>query len=332
MGANDLRNSPILSAIVPVTKMSGRLKNLDSWLGLVELLPVEIIIVHDIQDTKTSAELLNLVKKYKNLDITIHEGKFGSPGGARNAGIAFAQGQWTAFWDSDDLPSVVEIVNCINLANLEIEIIIGDFEIHQDSESKRKLHHQNLNLVALNPGLWRMVFRNKITTKAEFEEFLMGEDQLFVASMNLNSRKIMFSRSIFYKYFKGSPHQLTSNRVALSENELALQKLTQLVLAESKYQNMVSEIIRVRLFLNLVKQNKKILLNPISLYRQKSKYMISIKKLFLVSGLLTTSKLLELFPKRYFDEGQLNSSSSSHNRSTESFKKTDKRLRHKRPK
>ncbi len=300
MGRNDLRTSPLLSAIVPVTKMSGRLTNLDSWLDLIELLPIEIIIVHDIQDDKTSAELLNLVKKYKKLGITIHEGEFGSPGGSRNAGIVFAQGLWTAFWDSDDLPNVMEIMNSINLADREIEIIIGDFEIQQDSESKLKQHHKKLSLVALNPGLWRMVFRSKITKETPFEEFLMGEDQLFVASLNLNSRKILFSRSIFYRYFKGSPHQLTSSRLALLENDLALQKLTQLVFAETKYQNKVSEIIRVRLFLNLVKQNKKIFLNPIYLYHQKLKYMISIKKLFLVGGLLTTSKLLELSPKKLF--------------------------------
>ena len=318
MGVNDLRNSPLLSAIVPVTRMSGRLKNLDSWLGLVDLLPIEIIIVHDIQDGKTSAELLNLFKKYKNLGITIHEGQFGSPGSARNAGLAFAQGQWIAFWDSDDLPNVVEIMTCINRASPEVEVIIGDFEIIRDSESKAKQHHQNLNLVALNPGLWRMVLRSQITRETLFEEFLMGEDQLFVASLNLSSRKILFSRSIFYKYFKGSPHQLTSSRVALLENDLALRKLTRLVLAESKYQNKISEIIRVRLFLNLVKQNKELFLNPILFYRQKLKYKISIKKLFLVARLLATSKLLGLLSTKFFSYRKHNYSSSSHIRSTRS--------------
>jgi uncharacterized protein YidB (DUF937 family) len=62
-------NASSLSVIIPMTRMAGRMQNLDSWLSNSAGLPINIVIVHDIQDSFTAEELKELVKKYNNLKI-----------------------------------------------------------------------------------------------------------------------------------------------------------------------------------------------------------------------------------------------------------------------
>ena len=95
----------LLTAIVPVTKMAGKLQHFEEWLSICRGLPIEIIVCHDVQDDQTGPELTKIFESL-NLEnkLIFLEGTYDSAGLARNAGIPLASGEWIVFWDSDDLP------------------------------------------------------------------------------------------------------------------------------------------------------------------------------------------------------------------------------------
>ena len=100
-----------LSIIVPVTKMHGRLDNFKKMVEDISNLSIQLIVVHDIDDDKTGRELQIILKN--NANIKLIEGKYGSAGGARNAGLELVDSEWIGFWDSDDKPQVKQYLDLV---------------------------------------------------------------------------------------------------------------------------------------------------------------------------------------------------------------------------
>ena len=217
---------------------------------------MEVIIVHDIQDSKTSAELLNLVERHKGLRIIFIEGEYGSPGAARNVGLDLLNGNWVAFWDSDDLPEVSNVMRAVDTSAPIVEVIIGNFVVEEGEERILCEHKRDLNRVALNPGLWRMVFKASVFNEIRFENLRMGEDQLVLISLNLMRREIEFVNQVFYKYVRGHPTQLTSNQSAKNEVSITLLRLLKLIEDNPALKNNFSELVKFKLFLSTVKNKK----------------------------------------------------------------------------
>ena len=94
---------PLLSVIVPVARMSGRLALMQSWLTSISNLDtVEVIVVHDKQDEETSRELREILNSVNSDRCILIEEFVNSPGLARNLGLKAASGIWVIFADSDD--------------------------------------------------------------------------------------------------------------------------------------------------------------------------------------------------------------------------------------
>ena len=77
-----------LCVIVPLTRMSGRLTEISTWLKTLPQRNLRVVIVHDVQDEITSPELIVLIDSCADNRIILFEGKFGSPGNARNFGLS----------------------------------------------------------------------------------------------------------------------------------------------------------------------------------------------------------------------------------------------------
>ena len=209
---------PLLSVVVPIHKMDGKLFNLSLWLHKSHHFPFQIILVHDIRDELCSSELSQLVAKCDNKRIELIEGNFGGPGLARSRGLARATGNWVAFWDSDDVPQLSAIFSTLNKSQ-EADVIIGGYSIVQSSGNRSYFGPlgKGLSGVLGNPGVWRMIFSQAVSKKIVFPDLRMAEDQIMLAMLGLPSLELKFEDVDFYHYFLGVNNQLTSNKSALNE-------------------------------------------------------------------------------------------------------------------
>lgn len=214
--------APLLTAVVPVTRMANQLNLLDQWIKGCTGKSIEIILLHDIRDEETSFELENIVSNNFKSNIVLFEGKYGSPGSARNLGIQMAKGEWVAFWDCDDKPNVDTVLQILQSESgtSNFEVIIGQFNVYDviagNMIGKNK-RDSSLSDVALNPGVWRMLFRKDTIGDVRFPHIKMAEDQNFLSAIRLPEKKFKIMNEIFYTYYLGNLGQLTAQKSAVDE-------------------------------------------------------------------------------------------------------------------
>ena len=219
-------SQPLLTVITPIAGMAGRLDKLESWLIEASSLPIEIILVHDIQDEQTGKELKSIANNARNESIKLIEGTFGGPGLARNAGIELAKGEWVSFWDSDDFPQVEDFYNMVvSAAASSAECAVGGFTAVHDVTGKNKSHtltENYLDEIAINPGIWRFAFKRSAVKDILFSSLKMAEDQLFLAKFGIPSRRVEISSQSIYQYFLGENFHLTRSKAALRDLPVAV--------------------------------------------------------------------------------------------------------------
>ena len=209
-----------LKIVVPITRMSGKMGNLTSWL---EQLPEDdfiITLIHDIGDKETALELAQLIAKLKNERIVFQEVKFGSPGLARNVGLKKLDFEWINFSDSDDLVDVRQILKMIENSSPETEILVGDYWVDLAGKKLLKLDSARkdpFKAVSLNPGIWRMVFNQQTVRNIEFIQAKMAEDQYFLLQIYFFDRNVQFMSNIPYTYFANFQGQATQNVESIAE-------------------------------------------------------------------------------------------------------------------
>lgn len=227
---------PVLSVITPISKMAGRLENLTTWLEEISYLPVEVIIVHDVQDEDTGPELDALVSSLSNPRIKLIHKFCGSPGAARNLGFSKATAGWISFWDSDDRPKVKEFFDMvIKGSERRSDICVGSYVEITPRSMKHHLvkatgafdSHQLLH----NPGVWRMAFNREFTKNAKFAEYRMAEDQYFLCSLDLSSSNCYLSDKSVYEYYSGFGNQLTKSKAAFDDIPSVLKLMINLALS-----------------------------------------------------------------------------------------------------
>lgn len=210
----------MLTAIVPVSEMSGKLHNLEDWLSAIHHLDIQVIIVHDYRDSETEKQVLSILRALKSSKIIFLSGTFGSPGAARNAGLERVKSKFVCFWDSDDLPHPQSIIPQLETYMEDCDILVGQY-VRSSNHPKDTQHIESkdcsINDVAMNPGLWRMIFRRDFISSVKFQNMRMGEDQLFLAEVMILKPRMCFTHTVFYKYFVGHPGQLTQSPAAISE-------------------------------------------------------------------------------------------------------------------
>lgn len=228
---SQLAQNKFFTVVVPITRMAGKLDFLKSWLPEALAANIQVILVHDIQDSETSGEIQKLVREYSSTELQFIEGHFGSPGAARNQGITGVQGDWVAFWDSDDQPNVQNFLDMVRLAEKEkADVAIGDFLriAHPKDELDviKGTRPLNLDSVFRDPGLWRFAFRTERLSELLFQDFLIGEDLIFLLESGYFTTQIFFFEEIVYCYSINLPGQATSSSRALADYSRTLEYLS----------------------------------------------------------------------------------------------------------
>jgi hypothetical protein len=211
------KSQPVLSIVVPVHQMAGKLGRLQSWIEIAVKQGIELVIVHDRGDLFTGGELRKIIESVNSKKIQFLEGEYRGPGNARNAGKSIATGKFLNFTDSDDLPEPLELLKmCNQLIETQKSICIGGYKICDSREQQKSVLIKSSRYWLLNkikmiyqPGIWRFVFSRDILQDSQFGKEKMGEDQYLVSQLNLSKKNVNFSRSICYTYFTGHSSQLT---------------------------------------------------------------------------------------------------------------------------
>ena len=127
MQRNNSIKRDILSVIIPITRMAGRLTNLEKTFEDCRQEKVEFVLVHDEQDSVTHIEILALLSKFRDMNIKLYRKTFNSPGLARNYGVEHSTGSWFCFADSDDLPHIANLIRTTRCAQSSgVKIGVGN--------------------------------------------------------------------------------------------------------------------------------------------------------------------------------------------------------------
>jgi len=217
----------MLTAVVPIFRMSGKLQNLKSWVGEVEKLELRVILVEDGGDAATIFELKELIGNLNSEKFHLITGKYGSPGAARNAGLELINDGWVTFWDSDDVPEPKQFIEMIRMAELKnAEVAVGRYRnvdyLAQDYAEKKDVANLSLFDLALNPGIWRWAFRRNKIGATKFNTLRMGEDQIFLMNLQPYCTTISYYHEIVYSYFSNIDGQLTKTPESISDLVKAL--------------------------------------------------------------------------------------------------------------
>jgi hypothetical protein len=83
--------------------------------------------------------------------------------------------------------------------------------------------------LALNPGIWRIVFSREVLEEIRFYPLRMAEDQIFICEALIKARDVHFVDNLNYTYFTGSSQHLTRNFDALQDLLPAFKKTKELL-------------------------------------------------------------------------------------------------------
>lgn len=210
----------VLGIIVPITKLMGKEQNLKKWLSHLPEGHIQIILIHDVQDKETALFLNEIVSIIHDSRVHLYEMSAKSPGVARNYGLKMCSAEWIQFVDSDDLPNIQGSLNLVSDHGSQKKVIVGNYSVSRNGEIFENLSSfckDNLEMFAMNPGLWRIIFSRDLLNSKYFREFKMAEDQLFLLDLNFFSQKIIFSDKNIYTYFKNLDGQLTSSKRSIND-------------------------------------------------------------------------------------------------------------------
>jgi len=265
-----------LSIIVPVTKMHGRLHNFKKMVEDTSNFSIQLIVVHDIDDDKTGRELQIILNNKTNIKLI--EGKYGSAGDARNAGLELVDSEWVGFWDSDDKPEVKQYLDLVAKVKEEQNLVgYGNFLKISAIPNKLQKSKNSFNIEGAtnslklhkNPGIWRWIFASEVLKNTKFSNLKLGEDVCFLFSILQKVDKVTTSSQVVYKYFVDDPLQSTvlwknDTRIFLvikfmNENFISNQKNQNITIgllvnqfySSLKLDKLKYKVISIKLFINI---------------------------------------------------------------------------------
>ena len=212
-----------LTVVIPTNNLTGHLPKIVKIIREAITKPIEIILVVDQEVTDVIIRDIDYLESLGTIQLKIIFSDSRSPGGARNMGLEKVATPWVAFWDSDDEPQIECFIDMVAEASTKpnADAALGNFLHVSDDERESRLYatrYKNFdNSVALQPGLWRFAFRVDYIGNLRFCNSKLGEDQLFLAELDLRVDAIYFSENIVYKYFSGIAGSLTSSNVAYED-------------------------------------------------------------------------------------------------------------------
>lgn len=218
-----------ISIIVP------HYNSIDTLPKLIESVPanenMEIIIVDDLSTENSLDDLENLADKYRpdrNIIIITNNTGIKGPGGARNAGMAAAEGEWYLFVDSDDTfvgnwyPYVKKYldtdVDMVFFSPTGINADTGEPSYRHmryvDVVTKAAKDSSVKNITEMKYGFctpWSKLYRSSVARDNDlhFGDTFVSEDVYFVTQFSYHAAKVVADTNTIYCVTRSS-NTLTS--------------------------------------------------------------------------------------------------------------------------
>lgn len=199
-----------VSVIVPVYNAS---KTLSACLGnLVHqtLTEIELILVNDASTDQSLNILLECEQAFSDKVIIVNLEHNSGPGGARNAGLCYASGEYIGFVDSDDIPDIHMYERLYKLA------VAGNYDMadgayyneNTDTLILQTADHcsgildadKRSDLIAGGGYLWSRIFRRELFSDLQFRENTILEDMETLMLLFMRTKKLGTTREFVYKY------------------------------------------------------------------------------------------------------------------------------------
>lgn len=220
--------NPLVTVVIPVGHLDGNPDRLRETLIGSNSNNCEFILVLDNVVNRNIEQIRDLVLELGKSNVTLAEGSFGSPGLARNLGISLAQGEWLWFCDADDFAEIDTVVESIYWDSPQTEFVVFNFK--KFNELTKTEHPNTAPLddaaLAMNPGIWRVLFRKNHESETDFGNYRLGEDQLFMVERGIFSSPISYRNQIVYSYTFGGEGHLVDRRDAVMDLAQVFRKIT----------------------------------------------------------------------------------------------------------
>lgn len=199
-----------VSVIVPVYNAQ---KTLGACLGNLvhQTLPkIELILVNDASTDHSLDILLDCEHAFPDKVLVVNLEKNSGPGGARNAGLCYASGEYIGFVDSDDIPDVHMYERLYTLA------VSGDYDMVDGAyynENTDTLILQTADdctgylnadkrckLIAGGGYLWSRIFRRELFSDLYFRENTILEDMETLMLLFMRTKRLGTTKELIYKY------------------------------------------------------------------------------------------------------------------------------------
>ena len=218
--------SPKVSVIIPVYNVEKYVARcLDSLVNQT-MQDIEIICVDDKSPDNSIDILLEYQRQYPDKVIVIQSEINRCIGGARNLGLARAQGEYIGFVDSDDwvdLTMFEKLYQCASqtgsdVVDCDYQIMAPDKTMHRQSNSDDQIGELTLDKkksLVLNPGrVWTKIYKRSFLQENRlfFPEHLFYEENEFMPITMVHATKLGKVSKPLYFYFAGSTLSTTKKR------------------------------------------------------------------------------------------------------------------------
>ena len=194
----------------------------------------ECIVVND-ESTDNSAEILEAYAQ-QDARIKVVSQKNRGEGGARNAGLAQATGEWVFFLDGDDVlaPRALELAMQISAEYPEEDLIRFGYKVFEDGTREgiaqekevrtvRKDIARDIPMEDFYTCVWQHFYRRRILAGMAFMHYKRGCDRVFVDDVLLNRVNSLVETNALctgYRQREGSAmHLVPSKQVLIDELE-----------------------------------------------------------------------------------------------------------------
>lgn len=210
-----------VSVIVPVYNAQNTLSACLGNLVHQTLADMEFILVNDASTDHSMDILLDCERAFPDKVMLVNLERNCGPGGARNAGLCYASGEYIGFVDSDDIPDTEMYEKLYKLAvSGDYDMVDGayynentDTLILQTADNCRGVldNEKRRELIAGGGYLWSRLIRRELFDHLHFRENTILEDMETLMLLFMRTKSLGTTREFVYKYCaaKGSASKLT---------------------------------------------------------------------------------------------------------------------------